>query len=393
VKRGQSTIELALLLPVMVLLIAGTLQVGVLISDQLALNQAAYEGGLWAVANPGTATVDGGTPGSISRHILAQLCGSRSGPPSTDGTRFCSHTQGVPDITVSTTSRTSSLALAPALPFVTDAYADACNPWRLGISPASATITAGSTQVITVTLTVTGGGQNDPTVTLFAGGYPANLANGNPTFNPPSITISPANVSRLNVATRVDTPPGTYRITISGQDDCGGSPNAGSGVVSLTVNAPAAASPSPSPSPSPAAALAVSAVSPNSICSGTATSIAVTGSGFVSGATVTAGANAATSVTVTSPSQLTAAFPALTAGTYNITVALPSGASASLVNALTVAAACPTPSPPASSGTCAAGSGRYQTVITITFSEPLIAGLTSATPYVPVTARQVVYCQ
>jgi hypothetical protein len=381
-----------MLLPLIALLIAGTLQVGVLISDQIALNQAAYEAGLWAVANPSTASVDSGTPGTISQHVLAQLCGSKSAPPSTDGTRYCTHTAGVPDITVTTTSRSSSLARAPSLPFVTDAYADTCNPWSLGVSPGSATITAGSSQVITVTLTVTSGSGNDPTVTLYAGGYPTNLANGNPTFNPPTITIAPGNVSRLTIATRVDTPPGTYRISISGQDDCGTSPTAGSGSVTLSVTAPV--SPSPSPTASPVSgAPTVSAVSPNAICSGSAASITVSGSNFASGATVSAGTTAATSVTVASSSQLTAAFPALAAGTYNVTVSLPGGASGTLVNAVTAAPTCASPSPVAGSGGCAAGAGRYQTVITITYYEPLIVGLTSATPYLTVTARQVVHCQ
>ena len=380
------------MLPLISLLIAGTLQVGVLISDQIALNQAAHEGGLWAVANPSTATADAGTtPGTISQHILAQLCGSRTGPPSTDGTRYCSLTAGVPDITVATVSRVSSLAQRPTLPFVVDAYADACNPWRLGISPGSATITAGSTQAITVTLTVTSGPKNDPTVTLYAGGYPTKLVNGNPTFNPPSITTSPGNVSTLNIATRVDTPPGTYAISISGQDDCGGSPSGGAGSFNLTVNAPV--SPSPTPTAIPAGTPAVSAVSPNTICSGTATSITISGSNFASGATVTAGTTAATSVTVAGASQLTAALPALAAGTYNITVAMPSGASGTLANALTVAATCATATPATGSTVCAAGTGRYQTVITITFYEPLIAGVTSATPYLTVTARQVAPCQ
>jgi len=383
-----------MLLPIIALVIAGTLQVGVLISDQLALNQAAYEGGLWAVSNPSTAGVDGGTAGTISQHVLAQLCGTRTGPPSTDGTRYCTHVQGVPDITVTTTSRASSLAQAPFSPFVVDARADACNPWRLGVSPATATITAGSNQVITVTLTVTSGQNNDPTVTLYAGGYPTNLANGNPTFNPPSISVAPGNVSTLTIRTRVDTPPGTYRISISGQDDCGGSPTAGSGSVSLTVNAPVSASPSPTASPSPASgAPTVSGVSPTPICSGSATSLTVSGSNFVSGATVTAGSTAATSVTVASSSQLTAALPALTAGTYNITVSIPAGTSGTQLNALTVAASCATPSPVGGSASCAAGAGRYQTVITITFYEPMIVGLASATPYLTVTARQVAQCQ
>ncbi|GAC1582598.1 MAG: hypothetical protein NVS3B24_20740 [Candidatus Dormibacteria bacterium] len=392
-RRGQSTVELALMLPLITLLIAGTLQVGVLISDQIDLNQAAYEGGLWAVANPSTATADsGGVPGTISQHIMSQLCGTKTAPPSTDGTRFCTHTSGVPDIRVSTASRVSSLARGPSLPLVTDAYADACNPWKLGIGPgAGATIVAGSSQAISVTLTITPGPDNDPVVTLYAGGYPTNLVNGNPTFNPPSITTSPGNKSTLNIATRVDTPPGTYALNISGQDNCGGSPSGGAGAFTLTVTAPAA--PSPTPTATASGKPAVSSASASSICAGAPATITVSGSNFVSGATVSAGITAATTVTVASSAQLTAAFPALAAGTYDITVTVPGGASGALFNALTVAASCASPAPVIGSTACAAGGGRYQTVVTITFYEPLIAGVTSATPYLTVTARQVALCQ
>ena len=307
-RRGQSTVELALMLPLISLLIAGTLQVGVLISDQIALNQAAYEGGLWAVANPLTATADSGsTAGTISQHIMDQLCGSAAAPPSSDGTRYCTHTAGVPDMRVTALSRTSSLAQGPTLPFVTDAYAANCKKWKLTISPLSATITAGASQAITATLSLTGQNGNDPTVTLYAGGYPTKLVNGNPTFNPPSITASsPGNVATLTIATRTDTPPGTYTISISGQDNCGGSPSAGSGSTTLTVNAPVA--PSPTPTPVPAGTPTVTAVSPSSVCAGVLSSITVSGTNFVSGDTVSAGATTATTVAVASASQLTATF-------------------------------------------------------------------------------------
>jgi hypothetical protein len=396
-KRGQSTTELALLLPLIGLLIAGTLQVGVLISDQLALNNAAYEGGLWAVANGQTATADGGTAGTTAQHILAQLCGTQAGPPSTDGTRYCKRTAGIPDLTVSVSSRTSSLAARPKIPFVTDAYADGCNLWRLALSPATATIVAGSSQVFTTTLSITAGQSDDPTVTLSTSGYPPNLVNGNPTFNPPSVTQSPANTSRLTISTRVDTPPGTYRISISGQDGCGRGPDGGGGSVTLIVTAAASPSPSPSagasPSPSPVSGPpTISSVSPASLCAATVSTIALTGTNFAAGATVAVGTTNATSVTVSSATQLSAVIPAMAAGTYNVAVTV-SGNTATQVDAVSVLPVCAATPSPAATTACAAGSGRYQTVITINFYEPLVIGLTSATPYIKVTARHIVHCQ
>ena len=63
--------ELALLMPFIVGLIVLTLQGGILTSDQVHLEHFAYEGALWAAANPSTASADpGGAPGtgSIAQH-------------------------------------------------------------------------------------------------------------------------------------------------------------------------------------------------------------------------------------------------------------------------------------------------------------------------------------
>lgn len=65
------------------------------------------------------------------------------------------------------------------------------------------------------------------------------------------------------------------------------------------------------------------------------TSVVITGSNFVSGATVKFGMNNAASITFNSPNQLTAVTPASAAGIVNVTVANPDAQSATATNAYT----------------------------------------------------------
>src|SRR5271165_2308281 len=71
----------------------------------------------------------------------------------------------------------------------------------------------------------------------------------------------------------------------------------------------------------------VSGVSPNSGPTAGGTSVTITGTGFISGATVAFGPTAASSVTYNSPTQLTATSPAESAGTVNVTVTTDGGTS------------------------------------------------------------------
>ena len=79
----------------------------------------------------------------------------------------------------------------------------------------------------------------------------------------------------------------------------------------------------------------LSAVSPNIGPTTGGTAVALTGTGFVAGATVTIGGAVATSVAVSSSTSISAATPADAAGTVNVTVALPDGQSATLAGAFT----------------------------------------------------------
>jgi hypothetical protein len=66
-------------------------------------------------------------------------------------------------------------------------------------------------------------------------------------------------------------------------------------------------------------------VTPSTTTAGVATAVTITGTGFVSGATVTVGGLAATGVAVVSPTSLTATFPPLPVGVHNVTVTSPGG--------------------------------------------------------------------
>jgi large repetitive protein len=406
--RGQATAEMALILPVIGLMLGATTQAGILISDQVNLNQAAYEAAQWAISNRSSATVDsGGTPGTIAQHAYTYLCGSTRPAAVGSGHHYCETRSGLPDLSV-TVSSSHPAALrqmpGPLQPVTNALAANGCKNWKLTLSPKNPpSISAGSTQTYTVTMALVAGGSpddtDDPSVSLHGGGYPRALQNGNPVFNPPTVMAS-RNTSQLVIVTSSSTPPGTYTISISGQDQCGSGPTGGDSSVTLVVTA---ATGPPPPSPSPSSSTSVTGISPTPICPSTPTSVTVAGVGFQAGAAVTAGSQAMTSVTVVSSGQITANTPALAAGTYNITVTNPGGSSGVLVNALTAQSSCASPSPspsasasPVSAGvSCAAGTGQYETLITITWASPAIVPLISGPglPYFTLTAAQVAFCQ
>lgn len=80
---------------------------------------------------------------------------------------------------------------------------------------------------------------------------------------------------------------------------------------------------------------AVSSVSPSSGTTGGGTPVTITGSGFVSGATVRFGSTLATNVVVSSSTRITAVTPARAAGTVSVQVTNPDGQSGARSNAFT----------------------------------------------------------
>ena len=111
------------------------------------------------------------------------------------------------------------------------------------------------------------------------------------------------------------------------------SPAESAGTVNVTVTSPGGTSPvtsadqftyaSPRPQPP-----TVTAISPTSGPTSGGTKVTITGTNFVTGATVKFGSLAATAVTFNSVTSITATSPAESAGTVNVTVTTPGGTSA-----------------------------------------------------------------
>ena len=96
----------------------------------------------------------------------------------------------------------------------------------------------------------------------------------------------------------------------------------------------AGVTPTPTPTPTPPT---VSSVLPASGPTFGGTSITITGTGFLAGATVSLGGTFASNVTVVNSTSITALTPAHTAGPVDVTVQNPEGQSGSLVNGYTFA--------------------------------------------------------
>src|SRR5438445_3289754 len=166
--RAQATLELALILPFIVGLLAISLQGGLVISDQVNLEHSAYDASLWLTSNLSTATVGNTTgcgtvapAGTIVRHICDQLCGpgGKAGVPTPSYTRYCDSSLRV---TTTTTTPQALWTPPPPLSPIRDVMAagpspspsPACQNWALKLAPASATVTAGDPTLGTATYTV-----------------------------------------------------------------------------------------------------------------------------------------------------------------------------------------------------------------------------------------------
>lgn len=87
----------------------------------------------------------------------------------------------------------------------------------------------------------------------------------------------------------------------------------------------------------------VTSVSPNTGTTSGGTTVTISGSGFVSGATVSFGGTASPTVSVTNSSSITAASPAHAEGTVSVVVTNPDGLSGTLANSFAYVASIPPP--------------------------------------------------
>jgi hypothetical protein len=197
------------------------------------------------------------------------------------------HAQGSANVTV-TNPGGQSATLAGGFTFVAPA------PTITGVSPASGTTAGGSA----VTLT----GQN------FASGARVTFGGAAAT----SVVVVSATQITAN------TPPhaqGSVNVTVTNSDGQSGTLASGFTFVALAPT--------------------VTSVSPNSGPSGGGTRVTLTGMSFVSGATVTFGGAAATSVVVASATQISAVTPPHRSGGVNVVVTNPGGQTGTLAGGFT----------------------------------------------------------
>jgi hypothetical protein len=125
----------------------------------------------------------------------------------------------------------------------------------------------------------------------------------------------------------------------------------------------------------------VTSVTPNSGSAAGSTAITIAGTGFVAGATVTIGGNAATGVSVAGSTSVTATTPAHAAGAVDIVVTNPDGQSSTLANAFTYVAAptvtgvTPNSGPPAGGVQVTITGTGFTAVPTVTFDGSAATGV------------------
>jgi hypothetical protein len=133
----------------------------------------------------------------------------------------------------------------------------------------------------------------------------------------------------------------------------------------------------------------ITGVSPSSGATGGGTVVAITGTNFVSGATVTFGSAAATNVVVSNSTSITATTPAGSAGAVAVTVTNPGGQSASLTNGfayvagVSVSSVSPSNGPPAGGTAVTITGTSFASGATVTF------GTAAATSVVVVSATEI----
>ncbi len=149
------------------------------------------------------------------------------------------------------------------------------------------------------------------------------------------------------------------------------SPAESAGAVNMTVTSPGGTSPvtsadqftytSPTPTPQPPT---VTAISPTSGPTSGGTKVTITGTNFVTGATVKFGSLTATAVTFNSVTSITATSPAESAGTVNVTVTTPGGGTSAISTADQFTYQVPVPTVTAISPTSGSTAGGTKVTIT-----------------------------
>ena len=200
----------------------------------------------------------------------------------------------------------------------------------------TATAPPGSTGAVTVTVT-NPGGQNGTLSNGFNYIAPPAVTgvspNNGPTAGGTPVTITGTNFG-IGATVTFGTTAATNVVVVSGLQITATTPAGTAGAVTVKVTNSGGLSGSLTNGfiygpPT------VSSVSPNNGSSAGGTAVTITGTRFVTGATVTFGTTAATNVVVISGTQITATTPAGTTGAVTVTVTNPGGLSGSLTNGFT----------------------------------------------------------
>ena len=154
--------------------------------------------------------------------------------------------------------------------------------------------------------------------------------NSGPTAGGTSVVITGTNFTGVTAVSFGGT--SAISFTVNSATQITATSPAGTGTVDVTVATPGGTSAtSANDKFTYVAPPTVTAISPTKGPTGGGTSVSITGTGFVSGATVSFGGTAATAVTVVSGTSITCTSPAGT-GTVDVTVATPGGTSATSAN-------------------------------------------------------------
>ena len=201
----------------------------------------------------------------------------------------------------------------------------------------TATTPAGSAGAVSVTVTNPSGlngSLSDGFTYLPAPAVASVSPNSGSTSGGTAVTISGANFLSGAMVTFGGTA-ATNVVVVNSATITATTPAHAAGAVTVTVTNPGGQAGSLTNGFTYVTSPTVTSVSPNSGPIGGGTAVTITGTNFVSGATVTFGSNAATNVVVVSSTSITATTPAGNGGTVTVTVTNPGGLIGSLANGFT----------------------------------------------------------
>ena len=254
----------------------------------------------------------------------------------------------------------------------------------------TATTPAGSAGAVTVT--VTASGQSGSLTNGFTYAVPPTVTSVLPTTGPTTggtaVTITGTNFASGATVTFGSTA-ATNVVVVSSTSITATTPAGTAGAVMVTVTNSSGQSGTLATGFTFVAPPTVSSVSPNNGPTSGGTAVTITGTNFVSGATVTFGSAAATNVVVVNSTQITATTPAGAAGAVTVTVTNVGSQSGSLANGFTYVVRPTVSSVSPNSGVAAGGTSVTITGTNFAAGATVTFGSTAATNVVVVSSTSI----